>query len=103
MIRLPKKMHVLGTPRKGVVLPLAAALMVVLIGMLAFAVDLGYISLVRGQMQAAADSAALAGTSQLFDRTLLAGGTTQDTSKCFAAAQKFATANKGGGVALTLG
>ena len=46
--------------RRGVIAVLAALLMVVLFAMVAFAVDLGYITLVRTQLQAAADSAALA-------------------------------------------
>jgi Flp pilus assembly protein TadG len=46
--------------RCGTVLIFTAFLMVVLIGVLAFAVDIGYITMARTQLQAAADSAALA-------------------------------------------
>ena len=83
-------------------MPLVAALMVIIIGFLAFTLDLGYISVVRGQMQSAADAAALASASQLFDRTLLSGGTTQDVTNANAEAATFAAANRAGGVSLTI-
>ena len=57
----------------------------------------------RQRAQNAADAAALAGASQLFDRQQLSGTTYQNTTTIYNTAQKFATANKGGGVALTLG
>jgi Mg-chelatase subunit ChlD len=44
---------------------LAALLMVVILGLVAFAVDIGYIVLVRTELQAAADSAALAGAANM--------------------------------------
>ena len=86
-------------------LPLCAALLAVLTGMLAFAVDLGYIAIVRGQMQNAADAAALAATSQLLDRGILQGDTTQASALIVAEEQgrRFAAANEGGRVPLTLG
>lgn len=89
--------------RRGAVLPLVAAGMVFTIGMLAFSIDIGYISVVKGQMQSAADAAALASASQLFDRDLLSGGTTQDLTDADALANQFATANHAGGVSLGLG
>jgi hypothetical protein len=51
--------------RQGLILGLAAILVVVVIGMAAFAVDIGYICSVQSQLQNAADSAALAGAAQL--------------------------------------
>jgi hypothetical protein len=48
--------------RRGATLVLAALLMVAMMGMVAFAVDCGYMSLVRNQLQVAADSAAMAAT-----------------------------------------
>ena len=51
--------------RRGATLVLAALLMVLLLGMVAFAVDIGRIVLVRTQLQVAADSAALASASDL--------------------------------------
>ena len=49
--------------RKAAVLVLAAILMVLIFAVLAFAVDLGFISLAQTQLQNAADSAALAGVA----------------------------------------
>ncbi len=46
--------------RRGAVIVLAAILMVVMMAMVAFAVDCGYMALVRSQLQVAADSAAMA-------------------------------------------
>ncbi len=51
--------------RRGAVLVLAAALMVVLFAFVAFTVDVGYITLTRTQLQAAADSAALGAALEL--------------------------------------
>jgi Flp pilus assembly protein TadG len=53
--------------RRGVIAVLAAVLFVVMLGMVAFAVDIGYMTMMQTQLQAAADSAALAaaGSSNL--------------------------------------
>ncbi|MGB9687279.1 TadG family pilus assembly protein [Thermogutta sp.] len=51
--------------RTGAVLVLTAVMLVVILALMALAVDLGYVVLVRAQLQAAADSAALAGASQI--------------------------------------
>lgn len=48
--------------RRGAILILAAAVLVVVLGLVAFAVDLGYIALAKAQLQAAADAAALGAT-----------------------------------------
>jgi Flp pilus assembly protein TadG len=53
--------------RRGSVLVLAAVLMVVMLIFLAFAIDVGYMAVVRTQLQVAADSAALAGAAALRD------------------------------------
>ena len=47
--------------RRGVLIPLAAILMVMMVGVIAFAIDLGYIVLVRTELQCAADYGALGG------------------------------------------
>lgn len=52
-------------PRRGAVLLLTAFLSVFLIGMVAFAVDIGWIALVKNQLQVAVDAAAHAGASEL--------------------------------------
>lgn len=52
--------------RRGATLVLCAILIVFMMGLLAFAIDLGYIVLVRTQMQTAADAGALAGAAATF-------------------------------------
>ncbi len=54
-------------PRRAAVLVLFALLLPVLLGMMAFAIDLGYLVLTRTQLQCAADSAAMAGAAFLAD------------------------------------
>jgi Flp pilus assembly protein TadG len=76
-------MTTLRRSRRGAIAVLAAFLAVFMLGMIAFSVDLGYLSLVRTQLQATADSAALAG----------AGTMNTDTADMIAAAQNFATRN----------
>src|SRR5260370_42236442 len=53
------------SPRRGAVIPLFAILVIPLMGMLAFSIDIGYIALVRTDLQTAADAAALAGAEKL--------------------------------------
>ena len=57
----PRKNH----RRRGATVPLFAILCVPLMGMLAFSVDVGWIALVRTDLQTAADAAALAGAEEL--------------------------------------
>jgi hypothetical protein len=70
----------------------------VLLSMLAFAVDLGRIAVCRGELQGAADSAALAGASALgTDNLLLApqyADQSTDTTNAESLAQNFAQANQ---------
>ena len=73
--------------RRGAVAVLAAVFLVVLVGMIAFAVDIGYLSVVRTQLQVAADSAALAA----------AGSSNLSQSGMVSAAQQFANANTAAG------
>ena len=73
--------------RRGVIAVLAAILLIVMLGMVAFSVDLGYIGVVRTQLQAAADAAALAA----------AGSSSQGAAGMVAAAQQFASANMAAG------
>ncbi len=84
-------------PRRGTVIPTLAVLLVVLVGMLAFSLDLGRVALCRAQLQDAADAAALAGASALgTDNQILsyqAGNQTSDIASARALAQKFAQAN----------
>ncbi|MDA1049679.1 MAG: pilus assembly protein TadG-related protein [Planctomycetota bacterium] len=53
-------------PRPGAIAVLMAVLLVILLGMVAFAVDVGYISLARTELQASVDSSALAAASVMF-------------------------------------
>ncbi|MBI3865170.1 MAG: hypothetical protein HY290_25120, partial [Planctomycetia bacterium] len=52
-------------PRRGTVAVLAALLMVALVGMVAFSVDLSYLSNSKAELQRSADSAALAAAYKL--------------------------------------
>ncbi len=93
-----------AAPRAGAVVPMVALLMVFLLGMVAFAVDIGYLSVVQKEMQNAADAASLAGAAKLLDRGALMGVPNQTAT--YAAVrdetQKFSALNKGGGVNLAL-
>jgi Flp pilus assembly protein TadG len=93
-----------AAPRTGAVVPLVALLMVFLMGMIAFAVDLGYIAVTQKEMQNAADAAAMAGTSQLLDRNELKGAPNQSlaVANARALAQSFSSKNTGGGVSLQM-
>jgi Putative Flp pilus-assembly TadE/G-like len=57
--------------RRGAVAPLVAFLVVFLMGMVAFAVDIGWIVLTQSELQNAADFAALAGVKPLMDGYVL--------------------------------
>jgi Flp pilus assembly protein TadG len=101
-------------PRRGAVAPLTALLLIPLVAMLAFAVDMGYISHTKNELQAAADAAALAGANQLTDNfvsyylpgvssskktSLLSAASTQAKTT----AKTYASYNSAGGVSsLTL-
>ncbi len=51
--------------RRGIIVILMAILLVILLAVIAFTVDLGFISVARTELQSAADSAALAGVADL--------------------------------------
>src|SRR5687768_10805693 len=61
----PARARLPGQRRRGNVLVLSAVLMIVMMAMVAFAVDVGYICLMRGELQRAVDAAALAGAAEL--------------------------------------
>jgi Flp pilus assembly protein TadG len=77
--------------RRGIIAVLAAVLFVVMLGMVAFAVDLGYIAMVKTQLQAAADSAALA-----------AAGSSSQSAGMVQVAQAFAQYHKVAGRSVVL-
>ena len=87
--------------RRGAIVPFMALMLVAIMGFVALAVDLGYIAMVHAQLQNAADSSALAGASQLLDKSVLTGSANQDTAKSNARtqAQSFSQSTVG----LTLG
>jgi hypothetical protein len=78
--------------RRGAIAVLAALLLIFMVGMVAFAVDLGYLALSKTQLQAAADSAALAA----------AATTNQPQTTMVAVAQQVASANSVAGRAVQL-
>ena len=51
--------------RRGAIAPLTAILLIPLLGMIAFAIDIGWITHSQNELQSAADAAALAGAAQL--------------------------------------
>lgn len=78
--------------RRGAIAVLAAVLLVVMLGMIAFAVDIGYLSLAKTQLQVAADSSALAA----------AASNNLPRDEMQAVAQQFASANRVSGRAVQL-
>lgn len=97
-----------GRVRRATIAPLTAVLLVPLLGMVAFAVDMGWIVLVQTDLQNAADSAALAAASQLtngFVQYNLPNQTNNQSSilstaksGAIASAKQYAGLNAAGGV-----
>lgn len=54
-------------PRRGAIVPLTALLLTLLLGMVAFVVDIGWIAVAKSDLQNAADAAALAGVNSMMD------------------------------------
>lgn len=94
--------------RRGAVVPLTAVFLIVMMALTALAVDLGYVIVVKTQLQNGADSAALAGAWKLLDNSLLPGTPVWSTVtptimvKARAEAQKFGVANSAGNVTLSI-
>src|ERR1051325_11264446 len=78
--------------RRGVIAPLAAIFMVLMISMVAFAIDVGYMTLVRTELQCAADAAASAGAAALLT----------SPSDAKTAAQTFGNSNKAAGTTVSV-
>jgi Flp pilus assembly protein TadG len=101
-MRLPHRQ----VSRRAATAPFFAILIIILLGMTAFSVDVGYMVVVQNELQNAADSAALAGASQLMlpqvsgtnKNSLASTAVTNATTE----AQKFSLLNTGGGVYLNL-
>lgn len=100
--------------RQGAIAPLTAVLAVFILGMVAFAIDTGWLVLTESELQNAADSAALAGAQKLMDGLVayqLPGQSASQQSKILddtlaaarTSAKAFAALNGAGGVSsLTL-
>src|SRR5262249_31940708 len=54
-----------SAPRRGALAPLTAVLLIPVLGMIAFSVDLGWVTHTQNELQSAADASALAGAGQL--------------------------------------
>lgn len=78
---------------RGVIAVLTAVSVFLLMGMMVFGVDMGYLFLVRGQLQNAADSGALAGASKLV--FLLPEGASGSAREAYDEAIKYATKHLG--------
>lgn len=78
--------------RRGVTLPAVVVLLTVLLGMVAFAIDTGYVAYSRTGLQRSADLAAAAGIARLYS-----GGTTTEAR---AEARGYVQANEGTGFAV---
>lgn len=72
-----------ATRRPGNMIPLTCVLLVVILGMVAFAVDVSWMALTKSELQNAADSAAMAGANKLADNYVLYNlvGQTDDAKK----------------------
>jgi Flp pilus assembly protein TadG len=84
-----------------------ACFLVILVAMLAFALDIGYICRVQSELQNAADAAALAAAHQALQAAVRSDTDTGTLAEDIASAarqkaQELATANQGGGVSLSL-
>ncbi len=81
--------------RSGNVIVLTAFMMIVLLGFLAFAVDLGYVQVVNTQLQRSADSAASAGAWELLDQMAADSSNVVEASQLTTAkASQYATLNE---------
>src|SRR6476659_5702752 len=91
------------TRRKGNIVALTAVLMIVMIGFVAMAVDIGYLYTVRNELQRSADAAAIAATWELIDKNgQAANNPTTLTNNARNKAVQFAALNKIGNAAPAL-
>jgi len=90
--------------RRGAVIVWTAISAVMLLGFAALAVDLGYVRLVRNQLQNAADAAALAGASALLDPAQAAGYITEEdlANEARSRAMAYSARNPAGGGSVQL-
>ncbi|MBN2474454.1 MAG: hypothetical protein JXB62_07585 [Pirellulales bacterium] len=90
--------------RSGNVLVLTAFLMVVLFGLLTFAIDMGYLQVIRSQLQTSADATALAAAWDLIDEGVMTGAADPNgaIAEAEASAGEYASLNLVGGIAPAL-
>lgn len=103
--RTKNQHRALQRSRKGTIVVLTAVLLIPLLAMVAFCVDMGYCIKVTSELQTAADSAALAGASQLLTPqfgTINNARATSDALTAATEASRFSQLNSGGGVSLAL-
>jgi Flp pilus assembly protein TadG len=79
--------------RRGSISVLAALTAVLVLLIAAYAIDLGYLTLIRTELQRTADAAALAATWELIDDDLAAPGLTDEIAAARAKAGEFAAQN----------
>ena len=83
--------------RRGAIAVLTAILIIPLLGLVAFAIDLGYLAMARSELQATADSAALAGAT-----LIETDGDASAKAASRQAAQRFAAENRAANVSVAL-
>ena len=93
--------------RRGAVVVLMACFLVILVALLAFALDIGYICRVQSELQNAADAAALAAARQAMQAAVRSDAETDELAGDIASAarlqaKQIAWANRAGGVSLYL-
>ena len=91
-----KRSRKLARARRGNVIVLSAVLMVIMMGMIAFAVDLGYLYNSRTEMQRAADASAIAACWELIDEDVVTGlsNSSAITADARTKARQFVALNK---------
>lgn len=67
--------------RRGAIIPMAAILSVAIFGMVAFAVDIGWVAVAQSELQNAADAAAFAGADPLMNGFVQYNLATTDTAR----------------------
>jgi len=99
---MKRNLRMNGKPRKGAITILAAILCIVLVGMVAFCVDIGYVLSAKEELQRSADSSALAACWEYGQR--LAKGNTSEVAVDYArtTASQYAALNRVTGNAVTL-
>ena len=91
-----KRSNKLVRARRGNIIVLSAVLMVIMMAMIAFAVDLGYVYNARTELQRAADASAIAACWELIDEDAVKGTSNSSviTSDARSKARQFVALNK---------